>query len=368
MNTTPRPRHTGSLRLRRNVWWARYYHNGKLVEVSTKETDEAKARKVLRDKLRTAGTPHFVAPTAERVTFEDLCNLKRDDHLEKGNRSRIEYKLDRLAETFASTPALAITTKAVKEYAKARRAAGASRATVNRELAELRRMFRLAVGEGLVPFMPRITTPQENNVREGFLDPPDFAAFLTALRPHDADAADATEFAYRTLLRRGNVLGAQWSWFRLDVEGGHVCGGALRLPGTATKNKQALSLPLTGELLALVDRRWQVRVPTCPYLFHRDGVRLERFDEAWQEAATAIGRSELLFHDLRRSGARVLRRAGVDEETIMKLGGWKTRSMFSRYAIVDERDLAEAQAKLDAALGAGGVRTVVPLRRRRQGR
>ena len=71
-----------------------------------------------------------------------------------------------------------------------------------------------------------------------------------------------------------------------------------------------------------------------------------------------------MFHDLRRSGARALRRLGVDELTIMALGGWKTRSMFARYSIVDTQDLADAQAKLNAALAAPGPRKVRPLRRR----
>jgi hypothetical protein len=38
---------------------------------------------------------------------------------------------------------------------------------------------------------------------------------------------------------------------------------------------------------------------------------------------------------------------GVHEKTIMKIGGWKTRSVFDRYNIFDESDLAEAAAKLD---------------------
>jgi hypothetical protein len=154
-----------------------------------------------------------------------------------------------------------------------------------------------------------------------------------------ADAAAATEFAYWTLLRRGNVLGAVWTWFQLEVEDGHVVAGGMRVPGTVTKNRKALTLPLTGALLPLIDRRWQGHVTTCPYVFQRADVPLRRFDESWRRAATAIGRGRkvkpdrtvvdrgLLFHDLRRSAARTLRRAGVDPETIMKLGGWKTRSM-----------------------------------------
>jgi integrase len=60
----------------------------------------------------------------------------------------------------------------------------------------------------------------------------------------------------------------------------------------------------------------------------------------------------LLFHDLRRSGARVLRQAGIDESTIMALGGWKTASMFRRYAIVDPSDLKKAQVKMAEAFKA----------------
>ena len=59
----------------------------------------------------------------------------------------------------------------------------------------------------------------------------------------------------------------------------------------------------------------------------------------------------------------MLRRAGIDELTIMRLGGWKTRSMFERYAIVDSSDLTEAQQKLDAMRAAPGRRKVVALRR-----
>jgi hypothetical protein len=45
-----------------------------------------------------------------------------------------------------------------------------------------------------------------------------------------------------------------------------------------TKNKKPLALPLTGALLAVVARRWAGRVPECPFVFHREGRRVVRFD------------------------------------------------------------------------------------------
>jgi integrase len=53
----------------------------------------------------------------------------------------------------------------------------------------------------------------------------------------------------------------------------------------------------------------------------------------------------LIRHDLRRSAARELRRAGVGESTIMAIGGWRTASMFRRYAITDPRDIKAAIEK-----------------------
>jgi hypothetical protein len=56
----------------------------------------------------------------------------------------------------------------------------------------------------------------------------------------------------------------------------------------------------------------------------------------------------LIFHDLRRSAARNARASGVAEGVIMKMGGWKTRSVFDRYAIVAESDMVDAIERVEA--------------------
>jgi hypothetical protein len=54
----------------------------------------------------------------------------------------------------------------------------------------------------------------------------------------------------------------------------------------------------------------------------------------------------LIFHDLRRTAARNLRRARISETVIMKIGGWRTRSVFERYALVSRGDIVDAIRKL----------------------
>ena len=62
-----------------------------------------------------------------------------------------------------------------------------------------------------------------------------------------------------------------------------------------------------------------------------DGKPVRDFRGSWAKACDAAKVPGLLFHDLRRTAARNLRRAGVAEGVIMKIGGWKTRSVFERY-------------------------------------
>jgi hypothetical protein len=50
----------------------------------------------------------------------------------------------------------------------------------------------------------------------------------------------------------------------------------------------------------------------------------------------------LIFHDLRRTSVRNLRRAEIAEGVIMKIGGWKTRSVSERCAIVNRTDIVDA--------------------------
>jgi len=345
----------GRIYQRGAIWWVEYWHRGDQVRESSKGfvcregkppsdgTDRRAAEKLLQARRRTAGTSHFIGPDAERVDFKVFAELYLTDYRINGRRSvgEAERAVRHLRGTFGLDRAVDITAARIGAYTAARLAEGHKPATINRELAALRRMFTLAMRAEMLPHRPHIAMLDESgNVREGFLEPADFEAVCTATNKHGqtilpSDVQDVLRFAYLTGWRRGAVCSLEWR----DVD---LRARTLRLRAANAKNKRGKLLPLRADLLALLERRAELRRPDCIYVFHRNGKRLVDFRKAWKAACKAAGFSGPVPHDLRRSAARNAVRSGVPEQVAMELGGWRTRSVFARYNVTSEADLAAA--------------------------
>jgi integrase len=89
-----------------------------------------------------------------------------------------------------------------------------------------------------------------------------------------------------------------------------------------------------------------------PFVFcRRRGQAIRTFWKRWRTACKGAGCPGRIPHDFRRTAVRNLNRAGVTETVAMKITGHKTRSVFDRYDITSEEDLAEASRKLQALAG-----------------
>ena len=89
-----------------------------------------------------------------------------------------------------------------------------------------------------------------------------------------------------------------------------------------------------------------------PLVFcRRRGQKIYTFWKRWRTACELAGCPGRIPHDFRRTAVRNLNRAGVPETIAMKITGHKTRSVFDRYDITSEEDLAEASRKLQALTG-----------------
>ena len=111
-----------------------------------------------------------------------------------------------------------------------------------------------------------------------------------------------------------------------------------------SKDRAAHSMPLVGALREIIDRCRVER--TGPFVFsYPDGRPIGSYKTAWKGALKRAGLRGKLFHDLRRTAATELRRSGVPEDVAMVITGHRTRSMFSRYNIVDLGDVSRAIQK-----------------------
>lgn len=322
-------------------WWVSYYHRGKEYRENSTSENEWQALKFLKERVKALGRGQ-IRPREEKVTFDAIAEDFIKDYEVNKKRSLRSAKLSKrhLTGFFGLDRALDITTDRARRYISKRQGDKASNATINRELAALKRMFSLAVQAGIISSKPHIPRLEENNARQGFLDHASFIKLHGQLVEYLKDPAT---FLYRSGWRVSEMRALEWR--DVDLE-----GQIIRLRPELSKNKEARPLPLTGELLDVLVRAKCNRRLDCPFVFHRNGVAVGDFRKAWRNACKAAGLGKVRVHDLRRTSVRNLVRAGVPERVAMQLSGHKTRAVFDRYNIVSEADLAQATERLQAYL------------------
>src|SRR5262250_964673 len=156
----------------------------------------------------------------------------------------MEGAIKHLRKFFARALALEITTDRILRYVLNRQEEQAANATINRELAALRRMFILGERSEKVVKRPHISLLREDNARKGFLEPDQFRAVIAEL---PEDLRPLMEAAYLTGWRvRSELLSREWP--SVDFK-----GGWLRLEPGETKNREGRQFPLIPPLRALLE-------------------------------------------------------------------------------------------------------------------
>ena len=119
-----------------------------------------------------------------------------------------------------------------------------------------------------------------------------------------------------------------------------------------------MSRTATAALPAKDDEATMTRVDQLVQRGRGQGhLSLPELRTAFEEAGIS---AETWFHDYRRAYITNSRRMGIDERTIMRQSGHKTRAAFDRYNIVDDSDQREAVKRYEAALRQESVKVGVP--------
>lgn len=369
-----RPRGTGSVYRQRDGanWWVAYSDRGVKHRESSGSTDYKVAEKLLKRRLAEIETKVFI-PRAN-VRIDELIEDVKSDYKEKRRKSldSVEQRWRlHLKPFFTKRKAADVTSDMIRRYIALRTDQSAEPSTINRELSVLKHAYHL--GEQLsppkvmrTPFIPMFA---EKNVRTGFLSDQDHAKLARECAAKGLWLRAILSIGYNYGWRLGEIL-------PIRVDQIDLADRTVRLEVGTTKNGHGRVVKMTEEVATLLQACAINKKPSDPLFTHEDGSPVKDFRGAWHGVCVRAGLGKfvcrkcgreqmtthkcktcknrrwrydgLLFHDLRRSGVRNLRRLGVAESVAMKISGHKTASVFRRYDIVEMADLADAAARLDA--------------------
>jgi integrase len=337
------------------TFWIKYYRRGEAQRENTHSADFTVAKRLLQSREGDLAKGLPVSANIGRIMIDELLDAVLTNYQinRKKSQSHVERRLHKhILPFFGDRRAVSITTVDMERYILIRQQSGASNASVNRELAILKRAFSLGAIAGKILHKPYIPCLKERNIRTGFFESEQREAVLSHL---DMPLRRLMSFYNITGCRKTEGLTLQWP--QVDFQTGAVIFN----PGT-TKNDEGRVFPFTEELRELLtaqraatDKLQREKGVICPWVFHRSGKRIKSYDGAWRSACRKAGLPGRHVHDFRRTTVRRIEQAGISRSVGMKLTGHKTESVYRRYAIVSQSDLEEATRRLDAVAESASV-------------
>jgi integrase len=358
--------------------WIQYNAHGRQIRESSGETDPKKAEKKL--KLRTGGVRHGIVPDSRGLRYEDLREAFFDDYISKGKKS-IRHDKDgkpyleavkRLDTYFAGFRAVEIDADSVRKFQRQQLALGMANGSINRSVAALRRMFKLAQEDEKIRALPHFPMLTEGKPRKGILPRDKYQALLAALPDY---IRPVLVIGFHTGMRLGEIVGLEWAnvnWM----------DRILRLEDS--KNNDAREIPFNGPLEAALREQYAKRQPGCERICfrvnrkgHAEGIG--DFRKIWRSTCVKLGLGQwepvtdrdgqpvfdspryerskpkpklrytgLIFHDLRRTFVTDAEHAGAPRHEVMQVTGHRTESVYKRYAIGNRESRRAALAQIDA--------------------
>jgi len=278
----------GSIYKRGNIFWIKYYRNGKPYRESPKSKKEADAKRLLKKREGEIAQGKLPGIYFDRIRFEELANDFLSDYRINQRKSvnRAENSVAHLKVFFEGMRVTNITSPVIQKYIETRLSEGAANATINRELSALKRVLNLGARQTppkveRVPYIPML---KENNTRKGFFEHGDFLALRDALPSY---LKDFTTFAYKVGWRVSEITSLTWN--QVDRKQGIV-----RLEVGETKNDEARTVYLDDELKEIFNHLWEARKRNSKlnpnvFLSEKGNGQIQDFRKAWNAACRKAG-------------------------------------------------------------------------------
>lgn len=336
-------------------WWLDYYlPNGQRVRepITIKGIDPSRIdRRLALEALairkgEVAGGKFDLARTKKQVSFDKLVSVFIENHSKTNKRSwkRDVTSTNALLKFFGGKKITEVTPWMVDRY-KSRRLKQTStrntpitKATVNRELACLKKMLSYAVGENWLVSNPlrgyKLYKEKPNKIR--VVSP---AEFKKVYDEASGDLKTKLIIGYNTGMRKSEIVSLKWT--DVDLMTRLICV-------SDTKNEESREVPINDEcygfLLSLKENA------KGEYVLPRRRSPVRNFKTAFNNAVQRAGVEPFTFHDLRHTYASNLVMAGVDITTVQELLGHKSITMTKRYSHPTREHKKRAAEKINSGV------------------
>lgn len=337
-------------------WWIKIMWDGRVIRKSTKQKNKKEAQKVEAAFRTGLANGKFgieereSAPTLQEFAPKFMAAIETRCAAKPRTVEFYREKLKRLLEyrPIASLRLDQIEEAIIERYVQERRKT-VSPATVNRQLATLRRLLRLAYDWKVINRVPRIKLlPGERN-REFVLSQRQEQAYLVAA---PEPLRKVALLILDTGLRVGEALNLRWSDIHLNPGPGARYGYLQVQTGKSRNARRTVSI--TGRVHQMLveparsESEWVFEAPSGqPYV----GTSLNHQHQRVRKALKLP--EDFVIHSLRHTMLTRLGEAGVDAFTIMRIAGHSSITVSQRYVHPSSEAVERAFEKLESLNEAG---------------
>ncbi len=325
------------------VWWVCYFDEkgkrhrekvgpkGLATKVYQKRKNEVQERRFFPERIRRREIP--LAAVIDDYLKREEGRLRWMDHYSRYG------KLWKAA--FSGKTLREIVPGDVERYAAKRRRDGLAPASVNRELAFLRRVFNVAIDDGKAesnPVRPKMFA-RENNQRIRYLSDKEEKRLRKAL---DGEAWNLVAIALNTGLRRAEQFNLRWEHVDFRT-------GVLTVP--RSKSGKARHVPMNDTVRAIL-RALPSRMTSewvFPSATGTTPLDAQNFvNRTFAPALVTAKVANFSWHCCRHTFASRLVMRGVPLRTVQELLGHQSPLMTQRYAHLSPEHQLEAVRRLDS--------------------
>lgn len=323
-----------------NRWYVKFVVRGKQYHQACPEATNEHQAKIIETRIKSdiLQGKYQLVEARGKILFDVLVN-KYIEHSQNNNKAweKESYRVKQVAKYFKGkrideiTPALLEEFKFERKNRITRRGTEASNATINRELALIKKMFSIAVLNDWIDKNPclacRVKLLPENNEIIRYLSNAEERRLIEACSDDYIHLHAIVLTAVQTGMRFGEITQLKWKE-NIDLKNGYIT-----LTRDMTKSKKKRVIPMSSILQVEFKELSKNKLGEWVFMNPKTNKPYRDIRSAWTSVKKiAEIPPEFRFHDLRHHMASKLVENNVNPVIIKDLLGHSTLTVTQKYA------------------------------------